>query len=163
MPEEILVHPFDALYDAKSEVLILGSFPSVVSRRQSFYYANPSNRFWPVLSILFDEEITDRREFCLRHHIALWDVIESCSISGSSDAAIRNVKVNDFAPLIAKTKIRHLFTTGAKAYELFRKYSDCTLPCTPLPSTSAANARMRTDDLVREYKKITEVLYEEKS
>ncbi len=161
MSREILVHPFEALYDSSSKVLILGSFPSVVSREQSFYYANPTNRFWPVMSGLFHEEITDRKEFCLRRHIALWDVIESCSIRGSSDASISDVKVNDFMPLIEKTDISHIYTTGGRAYSLFCRYAVCSVPCTPLPSTSAANARMRLDDLIRAYSVILEELYEE--
>ena len=77
MSSELLVHPFEPLYDENSEVLILGSFPSVVSRQQNFYYANSHNRFWPLMGMLFEEEITDREEFCHRHHIALWDVIYS--------------------------------------------------------------------------------------
>lgn len=152
----ILYHPFPPLYDSHSRVLILGSFPSVVSREQSFYYANKSNRFWPVLSAVYGEEITDRKEFCLRHGIALWDVIASCSLRGSSDQSIRNVTVNPIAELIAGTEIKAVFTTGRKAGALYRKYTEIDLPHYELPSTSAANATMRTDDLIRYYRKIRE-------
>ena len=96
MPDvQRVFHTLEPLFDRESRVLILGSFPSVVSRQKSFYYANPTNRFWPVMETLFHETITDRKEFCLRKHIALWDVIESCTIHGSSDSSIRDVKAND--------------------------------------------------------------------
>ena len=160
MKTEQIIHPFGPLYDENSEILILGSFPSVVSREQSFYYANRTNRFWPILGKLFDEEITDRRQFCLKHHIALWDVIYSCTIEGSSDASIRDVIPNDIEGLIGKTKIRAIFTTGSKSGSLYEKYIHTGLPHYALPSTSAANARMKTDDLLKYYSKITEVLHE---
>ena len=146
-----LHHTLEPLFDESSEVLILGSFPSIVSREKSFYYANPTNRFWPVMEILFAEAIKDRREFCLRRHIALWDVIESCTINGSSDSSIRDVKANDIAWLISRSSVHTVFTTGAKAASLYRRYISVPQPCIPLPSTSAANAHMRLNDLVKEY------------
>ena len=158
MKSEFIVHPFEPVYDSESRILILGSFPSVVSREQNFYYANKYNRFWTVLGILFDTEITDRKAFCLQKHIALWDVIESCTITGSSDASIRDVRVNDIHSLAEKTKIHTVFTTGQKASSLYRKYVTCNCEHIALPSTSAANAAMRTDDLVHAYRIITERL-----
>lgn len=158
---EVLVHPFPPLYDADSEVLILGSFPSVVSRQQSFYYANRSNRFWSVLAQVFQEDITDRRAFCLAHHIALWDVIGSCRIHGSSDASITDITVNDIPSLVDQTEIRTVFTTGAKARDLYHANVVCSARHIALPSTSSANARMRLEDLVQEYRIIREVLDEE--
>ena len=146
-----LHHTLEPLFDESSEVLILGSFPSIVSREKSFYYANPTNRFWPVMEILFAEAIEDRREFCLRRHIALWDVIESCTINGSSDSSIRDVKANDIAWLISRSSVHTVFTTGAKAASLYRRYISVPQPCISLPSTSAANAHMRLNDLVKEY------------
>ena len=146
-----LHHTLEPLFDESSEVLILGSFPSIVSRKKSFYYANPTNRFWPVMEILFAEAIEDRREFCLRRHIALWDVIESCTINGSSDSSIRNVKANDIAWLISRSSVHTIFTTGSKAASLYRRYISVPVPCIALPSTSAANAYMRLNDLVKEY------------
>ena len=95
MSTERVFHTFGPVYDDTSRILILGSFPSVVSRKMNFYYANPGNRFWRLLADLFEEEITDRRQFCLDHHIALWDVIASCRIHGSSDASITDVVVKD--------------------------------------------------------------------
>lgn len=149
-------HPFPPVSDEESRILILGSFPSVVSRQQQFYYANRNNRFWKVMSIIFDEEITDRESFCHRHHIALWDVIASCVISGSSDSSIRDVVVNDINGLIRDSKIHTIYTTGKKAYDLFEKYISCDLPVISLPSTSSANAAMHLEDLVLRYRVIVE-------
>ncbi len=153
---EILVHPFPPLYDSHSRVLILGSFPSVVSREQNFYYANRTNRFWPVLEAVYGETIGDRAQWCLDHHIALWDVIASCTLSGSSDASIRNVTVNDIGCLLGKTQIRAVFTTGRKASVLYERYISLPVEHIALPSTSAANAAMKKQDLVREYMRIRE-------
>ncbi len=120
--ETRLFHELKPVFDRHSKVLILGSFPSVVSRKEQFYYANRTNRFWPVLSAVFEEEITDRKQFCLDHGIALWDVIESCTIHGSDDASIKDVRPNDINGLIEETSVHTIFTTGGKAAALFRKY-----------------------------------------
>ena len=156
---EILVHPFPPLYDEYSKVLILGSFPSVVSRQRNFYYANPQNRFWRVMRELFGD-YDDPERLCHENHIALWDVIASCVIDGSSDASIREAKVNDIAKLVEKTRIRAVFTTGSKASRLYEKYVACELPHYSLPSTSGANARMRMDELVERYAVIRKVICE---
>lgn len=152
----IITHPFEPVYDSQSRILILGSFPSVVSREKNFYYANKNNRFCKVMEIIFDEKIEDRKLFCLSHHIALWDVIASCSITGSSDASIKDVCVNDIASLIENTEIHTVFTTGRKAYSLYEKYVDCPLEAISLPSTSGANAAMHLEDLVDAYRIIVE-------
>ncbi|MBR4456176.1 MAG: DNA-deoxyinosine glycosylase [Solobacterium sp.] len=155
---ERLSHTLKPVFDSDSRILILGSFPSAVSRKLNFYYANPTNRFWPVLSRVFDETIDDRREFCLRRNIALWDVIESCTITGSSDSSIRDVKVNDIQSLIEQTKIHAVFTTGGKAASLYRRYVHADLQATALPSTSAANASMRLERLTEIYAILRETL-----
>lgn len=160
MASDLLYHTFGPVYDEHSEILILGSFPSVVSRQKNFYYANPGNRFWKVLSALFEEEITDRRQFCLDHHIALWDVIGSCRISGSSDASIHDVTANDIAGLVSRTAVRTVFTTGRKASDLYEKLIDCDVQHIALPSTSGANAAMSFDVLKDRYQVILEKLYE---
>ncbi len=147
-------HPFSPVYDEGSRVLILGSFPSVISRKQGFYYANRTNRFWPVLSAVFEEEITDREAFCHRHHLALWDVIASCTISGSSDASIHDAVPNPIEDLVSEIPVRAIFTTGKLALHLYERYIDCPIEAIGLPSTSSANARMSLEDLVREYRKI---------
>ena len=162
---ETLIHPFPAVYDAESEILILGSFPSVKSREVNFYYGHPQNRFWKVMGEIFHEtihdDIEDKKSFCHSHHIALWDVIYSCRITGSSDASIRDVRVNDFNGLLKKTKIRHIFLNGKTAGKLFEKYGDCDMAYSILSSTSPANAVKHLEDLVEEYGKVKEVLDEE--
>lgn len=158
--ETRLYHELKPVFNRNSRVLILGSFPSVVSRREQFYYANRTNRFWPVLSAVFEEEITDRRQFCLDHRIALWDVIESCTIHGSDDASIRDVRPNDIDGLIKKTKVHTIFTTGRKAAALFRKYITVNAKHIALPSTSAANASMRLEQLIKEYQIVRSVIEE---
>lgn len=163
MKETEVVHPFSPVYDDESRVLILGSFPSVVSRKLNFYYANHNNRFWPVLSALFQEEITDRKAFCHKHHIALWDVIHSCRITGSSDTSIRDVTVNDIGSLVKKTQISCIFTTGRKASSLYDRYVKLDIEHISLPSTSSANASMRKEDLIKAYAVILEKLNEKEN
>ena len=153
-----VIHPLEAIYDEQSKVLILGSFPSVISRQDKMYYANKTNRFWAVMEALFNVEITDYALFCHQHHIAMWDVIYSCTIEGSSDSSIKNVKTNDIAGLVHKTNIQLIVTTGNKAAVLYNQYIHLNIPHISLPSTSAANAKMRLEQLVNEYQKIKEVL-----
>lgn len=147
-----VIHPFPAIYDSNSKVLILGSFPSVISREQKFYYANKNNRFWKVLSLLYEEEITDRESFCHTHHIALWDVIHSCTIIGSKDETIQNVVPNDISKIIHESKIKCVFTTGSKASMLYEKYNQLDVKHITLPSTSSANAKFHVEDLLKSYK-----------
>lgn len=153
-----IIHPISPIYDTSSRILILGSFPSVISRQQGMYYANPQNRFWQVLAHIFQEEIEDKKTFCLEHHIALWDVIHSCTIEHSSDASIRNVTVNDIHTLLDNTEIQCIFTNGKKADALFEQYIQVDLPKINLPSTSSANARYRLSDLIEAYNTIKDYL-----
>ncbi|WP_314675175.1 DNA-deoxyinosine glycosylase [uncultured Solobacterium sp.] len=153
-----VIHPLDAIYDEHSRVLILGSFPSVISRQNKMYYANKTNRFWAVMEALFNEEISDYKVFCHKHRIAMWDVIHSCTIEGSSDSSIRNVKTNDIAGLVQKSDIQLIVTTGKKAAVLYEQYIHLDIPHVSLPSTSAANAKMKLAELINEYQKIKEVL-----
>lgn len=141
-----VVHEFGPVYDKDSQVLILGSFPSVKSREQQFYYGHPQNRFWKVVAGAYGEEIPvaieEKKAFLHRNHIALWDVIESCDIVGSSDSSIRNVVANDMDVILRAADIRAIYANGDKAYQLFLKY--CKREGQPevckLPSTSPANA-----------------------
>ena len=153
-----VIHPLDAIYDEHSRVLVLGSFPSVISRQNKMYYANKTNRFWAVMEALFNVEITDYALFCHQHHIAMWDVIHSCTIEGSSDSSIKNVKTNDIAGLVHKSNIQLIVTTGKKAAVLYNQYIHLDIPHISLPSTSAANAKMRLEQLINEYQKIKGVL-----
>lgn len=111
-----ITHPFPALYDRDSRILILGSFPSVKSREQRFFYGHPQNRFWRVMAAVLDcetpQSIDEKKEMLLNHHVALWDSIASCSIEGSSDASIENVVPNDLTPIFSAAKIRQVFCNG---------------------------------------------------
>ena len=154
----MLIHPFDPLYDENARVLILGSFPSVKSREVNFYYGHPRNRFWQVMAELLDEEVPvsvpAKREMLLKHGIALFDVIRSCEIRGSSDSSIRNAQVNDLSPILSASRIGdRVYTNGKKAGELYRKYiyPQNGIPATVLPSTSPANAAWSLERLVREW------------
>lgn len=139
-------HTFPPIYDEKSKILILGTFPSVKSRELAFYYGHPQNRFWKLLAYLAREpvpaEIEEKKALLLKHGIAIWDVIHSCDIEGSSDSSIKNVVPNDIASLLKKAPIRHIYANGGKAYELYLKYcaESCSVPISKLPSTSPANA-----------------------
>lgn len=149
-------HTFGPVYDSESRILILGSFPSVKSREISFYYGHPQNRFWKLLSLLFNEEIKDKKTFLLKHHIALFDVIESCDIIGSSDTSIRNVKPNDLSLIINNSKIETVYLNGSKAYELYKKYcaDKYDIDAIKLPSTSPANVAYSIEKLCYEWRMI---------
>ncbi|MBP3892059.1 MAG: DNA-deoxyinosine glycosylase [Solobacterium sp.] len=155
-----VIHPIKPIFDAYSHVLILGSFPSVISREKGMYYANPQNRFWKVLASLFNEEIIDKKEFCLKHHIALWDVIKSCEIEKSNDASITNVEVNDIASITSKAPIHLIITNGKKASSLYETYIQSEIPMLSLPSTSSANAKFSLHDLCNAYQIILKYIYD---
>lgn len=150
----MLHHMIEPLYDSDSRVLVLGSFPSVKSREQQFFYGHKQNRFWrvmaQVLACAVPESIEQKKEMLLSHHIAVWDVIASCEITGSSDASIRDVTPNDLSRILDYADIRAICTNGGKAYQLYQKY---IYPlngreAVPLPSTSPANAGYSLERLV---------------
>ena len=155
-------HEFSPIYNRDSKVLILGSFPSVKSREQQFYYGHPQNRFWPLLAAIYEEEpprtIEEKKSLCLRHGIALWDVIQSCEIEGSADSSIRNVKVNDLDIILCQCDIRQIFVNGTTAYRLFQKYQKPVIDkdAIKLPSTSPANAAWNFKKLLAEWGVIRE-------
>ena len=151
----MICHPIPPVWNEDARVLILGSFPSVRSREIGFFYGHPQNRFWRTVAAVFGEEIPSSTEEKIallhRRRIALWDVIASCEITGSSDASIRNVTPNDLLPILHGAPIRRIVTNGKTADTLYRRYQ---LPITGmdavcLPSTSPANARFRETDLIR--------------
>ena len=141
-----LVHPIEPVCGPDARVLILGSFPSVKSREIGFYYGHPQNRFWRVLAAVYrteaPETVPARRAFLLERRIALWDVIQSCEIAGSSDASIRNARVNDLGSLVRRAPIRRILLNGQTAWRLYQRYAapELSLPAVVLPSTSPANA-----------------------
>lgn len=151
-------HPIQPVYDQNSEILILGSFPSVKSREQMFFYGHPRNRFWKVMAAVFKEEeltsIESKKEFLLRHHIAVWDVIYSCDIKGSADSTIRNVVPTDLKSLIAKTQIKQVFCNGKTSGSYYLKYQkeSTGISAITLPSTSPANAAWNLERLVEEWR-----------
>lgn len=157
---EIVEHPFKPICNCDSRILFLGSIASVKSREIGYPYASPKNRFWKIIKIIFNEEITDYKCFLLSKKIALWDVIKSCEIAGSSDSSIKNVVVNEIWDVIAGSNIKHVFTNGKKAYILYNKYvyPKTGIKAICLPSTSPANAAKNINDLVVEYKVILNYL-----
>lgn len=161
---ERIIHPFEALYNENSKVLILGSFPSVKSREVNFFYGHPRNRFWKVIPALFGEEepltIEKKKELILRRNLALWDSIHSCEITGSSDSSVKNVVPNDISEIIEKSKISNVFCNGALSHKMYTKYifPDTKIEAVKLPSTSPANAAYSLDKLIEEWKIIKEYL-----
>ena len=156
-------HLLKPIYNEKSIILILGSFPSEISRKNNFYYANPSNRFWTVLEKLFNVELNtneEKTDFLLNNNIALWDVISSCEIYKSSDSSIKSIIPNDVNYLINHSQIKHIFVNGKKAYELYNKYllNKTKINAICMPSTSSANAVYSLDKLIKEYNIILEYL-----
>jgi len=156
-------HTLKPIYNKDSKILILGTMPSVKSRELSSYYAHPQNRFWKILEKIIEVKITDKEDFLLNNKIALWDVIASCEIKGSSDNTIKNVKLNKIEDLIKNTNIKYIFCTGKLAFKLYTKN---ILPKTKieaiyLSSPSPANRRVKFEDIVKEYKIIKEKLKEE--
>lgn len=162
-----VTHGFGAFYTPDSKVLILGTMPSPKSREQGFYYAHPQNRFWRVLPRVFDKpdnlvgDIPAQQAFLQAHRIALWDVLAECDIEGASDASIRNPVPNDFAWLLARTQVTHIFTTGSKATALYRRYGLKTVPAQGLPSTSPANCAVSLERLCQSYRVIRDALEQE--
>lgn len=157
---QAVVHTIPPVYDEDSRILILGSFPSVKSRESSFFYGHPQNRFWKVLALLFEQDlpqsVEEKKAFLHRNHIALWDVVHSCEISGSSDSSIRNVVENDISVILENSKVERIFTNGATADKLYKKYIYPDIKIMPykLPSTSPANAAFNIEKLVSQWKKL---------
>ena len=157
---EHLIHPIPPLYNEKSRVLILGSFPSVKSREAAFFYGHPQNRFWPLLAALTQSPapntIEEKRALVLRHHLALWDTIASCEITGSSDSSIKNVVPNDLTPILETAAIRAIFCNGTTSWKLYQKYlyPQTGIPAHKLPSTSPANAAWTIPKLLGAWQEI---------
>lgn len=152
-----VIHEIPPVYNKNSEILILGSFPSVKSREGQFFYHHKQNRFWKVLSAVVNdvlpETIDEKKEFLLRNHIAVWDVIASCDIEGSSDSSIKNAVPNNFSDILKAAPIRQIYTNGGTAYKLYHKYCEkmTEIKAVKLPSTSPANASYSLDRLIGEW------------
>ena len=153
---------FPPSIDENCHTLILGSMPGVTSLEQQQYYAHPQNRFWPLMARLLEEpdvpmDYTGRLQMLLRHHIALWDSIDTCERNGSLDSAIKNEQGNDFTALLANYQhIKTICFNGRKSAQAFKRYNKPLLSRTDItfhtmPSTSPANARWRMDMLAAKW------------
>ena len=159
-------HPYDPVYSPTSKILILGTIPSLGSRKNGFYYMNSQNRFWLIMEKTFDFEfkykynegekaIEERKSFLLNHNIALWDVIKSCYIRGSGDGKIKDAKPNHFFEIFMKTNIKQIFCLGPKAFKFWNNLCKNIYkkPAICLPSTSSwGQIYNKTDKLVQEFK-----------
>ena len=148
---QTLVHPLKPVWSRDSQILILGSFPSVLSRKSAFYYGNPQNRFWKVLfHAPLPENNEGKRALLIANGIALWDVIASCRICGSADSSIADVVPNDLSGLLSQAPIRRILLNGKTAERLFYRYnSGLSIPVIALPSTSPANAAWNLERLCK--------------
>lgn len=157
---ETISHPIPPVYDSNSKILILGSFPSVKSREGRFFYHHPQNRFWKVLAALTDspvpQSIEEKTALLLQNHIALWDTIQSCEITGSSDSSIRNVIPNDLRPILEVADIRQIYCNGGTSHRLYQRYlyPELGRAAIKLPSTSPANAAWSLERLIGEWQQI---------
>ena len=157
----MITHPIEPIYDTNSNILILGSFPSVKSREEGFFYGHKQNRFWKVVSGVFEEEepgtIEEKKAFLIRNKIALWDVIQSCDIVGSSDSSITNVVPNDLSIILRTADIKAIYVNGKTALKYYEKYTEPVVKRSAicLPSTSPANAAWSMEKLLTAWKCIS--------
>lgn len=155
----MVIHPVKPIFDENSRMLILGSFPSVKSREICFFYGHPQNRFWRVMAKICNSEIPESVEektnLILSNNFAVWDVIHSCEIEGSSDNSIKNVVPNDISVILNNSRVDRIFVNGKKAESLYKKYieKNVGIQAIYLPSTSPANAAWREDRLTKIWKK----------
>lgn len=153
----MIQHPVPPLYDANSKILILGSFPSIKSREQKFFYAHPQNRFWKVLAAVFGcgtpQTVEEKKKFLHSNHIAVWDVIASCEVTGSADSSIKSVVPTDLTPILRTADIRAIFVNGRTSEKYYKQYTEPVIrrKAIYLPSTSPANAAWSLDRLVKEW------------
>ena len=160
MKDKVITHPIEPVFDERSRILILGSFPSVRSRQDGFFYGHPRNRLWPVLAAICGQEvpvsIEDKKSLLLGNRIAMWDVLASCEIEGSADASIRNVTVNDLSVILNSADIREIFVNGQTAYRYYQRYTRELIgrEAVCLPSTSPANAVWSLERLTEKWNEV---------
>ena len=163
MEYQHLQHTFEPVFDTESRILILGSFPSVKSREKNFFYGHPQNRFWKVMANVLNWKvpmtIEEKKEMLLSNHVAVWDVIASCSIQGSSDTSIKDVVVNDFSRILEHSKVERIYVNGGKAYELYVKHAEKVtgIKAIKLPSTSPANASWSLERLAEAWRALIQI------
>ncbi len=159
---EIFTHTFEPIFDKNSEILVLGSFPSVKSRENNFYYAHPQNRFWRVVASVYScpvpKTVEEKKNMLLSNKIAVWDVIKSCEITGSADSTIKSVIPNDLSEILSVADIKKIYANGKTAQSLYNKYikKNTGFDIISLPSTSPANAAYSLEKLIKEWKIIYE-------
>ena len=159
---EIFTHTFEPIFDKNSEILVLGSFPSVKSRENNFYYAHPQNRFWRVVASVYScpvpKTVEEKKNMLLSNKIAVWDVIKSCEITGSADSTIKSVIPNDLSEILSVVDIKKIYANGKTAQSLYNKYikKNTGVDIISLPSTSPANAAYSLEKLIKEWKIINE-------
>lgn len=159
---EIFTHTFEPIFDKNSEILVLGSFPSVKSRENNFYYAHPQNRFWRVVASVYScpvpKTVEEKKNMLLSNKIAVWDVIKSCEITGSADSTIKSVIPNDLSKILSVADIKKIYANGKTAQSLYNKYikKNTGVDIISLPSTSPANAAYSLEKLIKEWKIINE-------
>lgn len=159
---EIFTHAFEPIFDKNSEILVLGSFPSVKSRENNFYYAHPQNRFWRVVASVYScpvpKTVEEKKNMLLSNKIAMWDVIKSCEITGSADSTIKSVIPNDLSEILSVADIKKIYANGKTAQSLYNKYikKNTGVDIISLPSTSPANAAYSLEKLIKEWKIINE-------
>lgn len=159
---EIFTHTFEPIFDKNSEILVLGSFPSVKSRENNFYYAHPQNRFWRVVASVYScpvpSSVEEKKNMLLSNKIAVWDVIKSCEITGSADSTIKSVIPNDLSEILSVADIKKIYANGKTAQSLYNKYikKNTGVDIISLPSTSPANAAYSLEKLIKEWKIINE-------
>jgi double-stranded uracil-DNA glycosylase len=159
---EIFTHTFEPIFDKNSEILVLGSFPSVKSRENNFYYAHPQNRFWRVVASVYScpvpKTVEEKKNMLLSNKIAVWDVIKSCEITGSADSTIKSVIPNDLSEILSVADIKKIYANGKTAQSLYNKYikKNTGFDIISLPSTSPANAAYSLEKLIKEWKIINE-------
>lgn len=160
---ERILHPFPPVYDSNSRVLVLGTFPSVKSREGEFYYHHPQNRFWKVISTVYGEmlptTIEEKKRILLKNKVAIWDVVQSCEITGSADSSIKNAEMNDIGFLLSQTGIQQIYTNGGTAYRLYmgHVFPQTGREILQLPSTSTANAAFSLEKLVKQWSCLKEI------
>lgn len=149
-----LMHPVSPVFNKESQILILGTFPSVKSREGEFFYHHPQNRFWRVISAICNEKlpetIAEKKQLLIRNKIALWDVVYSCEVIGSADSSIRNVVANDISPILEQADIQRIYANGGTAFRLYNRhiYKHIGREIILLPSTSPANASFSLERLI---------------
>ncbi len=162
--KNMVYHPIPPFFDKNSKILILGSFPSVKSREQMFFYGHPQNRFWKVAAAVFDQEvpqsIAQKKEFLRQNNIAVWDVIGACEIEGSADSTIRDVTPNDLSQILDMADIKKIFVNGKTAERYYNKYTKDVIEreALCLPSTSPANAAWTLEKLIDAWKVLRETI-----